>query len=312
MNCPHHCMIYKNSPRSYKDLPLRIAEFGTVYRYEQSGELHGLTRVRSFTQDDAHIFCRPDQVKDEFIKVMEIIGIIFRALDFQNFEAQISLRDPNNREKYVGSDEVWEKAENAIIEACREKGMNASVEYGEAAFYGPKLDFMVKDAIGRRWQLGTIQVDYNLPERFGLEYVGEDNQKHRPVMIHRAPFGSMERFVAVLIEHTAGKFPLWLTPDQVVVLPVSEKSNEYAYRVKQMLDEQDIRVIVDDRNEKIGRKIRDNELKRIPYMLIVGEKEAEQGLVSVRQQGAEEKGQMTVQAFADFIAEQVNRQMNAF
>lgn len=312
MNCPHHCMIYKNSPRSYKDLPLRIAEFGTVYRYEQSGELHGLTRVRSFTQDDAHIFCRPDQVKDEFIKVMEIIGIIFRALDFQNFEAQISLRDPNNREKYVGSDEVWEKAENAIIEACREKGMNASVEYGEAAFYGPKLDFMVKDAIGRRWQLGTIQVDYNLPERFGLEYVGEDNQKHRPVMIHRAPFGSMERFVAVLIEHTAGKFPLWLTPDQVVVLPVSEKSNEYAYRVKQMLDEQDIRVIVDDRNEKIGRKIRDNELKRIPYMLIVGEKEAEQGLVSVRQQGAEEKGQMTVQAFADFITEQVNRQMNAF
>ncbi len=312
MNCPHHCMIYKNSPRSYKDLPLRIAEFGTVYRYEQSGELHGLTRVRSFTQDDAHIFCRPDQVKDEFIKVMEIIGIIFRALDFKNFEAQISLRDPNNREKYVGSDEVWEKAENAIIEACREKGMNASVEYGEAAFYGPKLDFMVKDAIGRRWQLGTIQVDYNLPERFGLEYVGEDNQKHRPVMIHRAPFGSMERFVAVLIEHTAGKFPLWLTPDQVVVLPVSEKSNEYAYRVKQMLDEQDIRVIVDDRNEKIGRKIRDNELKRIPYMLIVGEKEAEQGLVSVRQQGAEEKGQMTVQAFADFIAEQVNRQMNAF
>lgn len=312
MNCPHHCMIYKNSPRSYKDLPLRIAEFGTVYRYEQSGELHGLTRVRSFTQDDAHIFCRPDQVKDEFIKVMEIIGIIFRALDFQNYEAQISLRDPNNREKYVGSDEVWEKAEQAIIEACREKNMNASIEYGEAAFYGPKLDFMVKDAIGRRWQLGTIQVDYNLPERFGLEYVGEDNQKHRPVMIHRAPFGSMERFVAVLIEHTAGKFPLWLTPDQVVVLPVSEKSNEYAYRVKQILDEQDIRVIVDDRNEKIGRKIRDNELKRIPYMLIVGEKEAEQGLVSVRQQGAEEKGQMSVQAFADLIHEQVDSQMNAF
>ena len=312
MNCPHHCMIYKNSPRSYKDLPLRIAEFGTVYRYEQSGELHGLTRVRSFTQDDAHIFCRPDQVKDEFIKVMEIIGIIFRALDFKNFEAQISLRDPNNHEKYVGSDEVWEKAENAIIEACREKGMNASVEYGEAAFYGPKLDFMVKDAIGRRWQLGTIQVDYNLPERFGLEYVGEDNQKHRPVMIHRAPFGSMERFVAVLIEHTAGKFPLWLTPDQVVVLPVSEKSNDYAFRVKQMLEEQDVRVIVDDRNEKIGRKIRDNELKRIPYMLIVGEKEAEQGLVSIRRQGAEEKGQMTVQDFAKFINEQVSQQMNAF
>ena len=312
MNCPHHCMIYKNSPRSYKDLPLRIAEFGTVYRYEQSGELHGLTRVRSFTQDDAHIFCRPDQVKDEFIKVMEIIGIIFRALDFKNFEAQISLRDPDNHEKYVGSEEVWEKAENAIIEACREKGMNASVEYGEAAFYGPKLDFMVKDAIGRRWQLGTIQVDYNLPERFGLEYVGEDNQKHRPVMIHRAPFGSMERFVAVLIEHTAGKFPLWLTPDQVVVLPVSEKSNDYAFRVKQMLEEQDVRVIVDDRNEKIGRKIRDNELKRIPYMLIVGEKEAEQGLVSVRRQGAEEKGQMTVQDFAEFINGQVSQQMNAF
>ena len=312
MNCPHHCMIYKNSPRSYKDLPLRIAEFGTVYRYEQSGELHGLTRVRSFTQDDAHIFCRPDQVKDEFIKVMEIIAIIFRALDFKNFEAQISLRDPDNHEKYVGSDEVWEKAENAIIEACREKGMNASVEYGEAAFYGPKLDFMVKDAIGRRWQLGTIQVDYNLPERFGLEYVGEDNQKHRPVMIHRAPFGSMERFVAVLIEHTAGKFPLWLTPDQVVVLPVSEKSNDYAFRVKQMLEEQDVRVIVDDRNEKIGRKIRDNELKRIPYMLIVGEKEAEQGLVSVRRQGAEEKGQMTVQDFAEFINGQVSQQMNAF
>ena len=312
MNCPHHCMIYKNSPRSYKDLPLRIAEFGTVYRYEQSGELHGLTRVRSFTQDDAHIFCRADQVKDEFIKVMEIIGIIFRALDFKNFEAQISLRDPNNHEKYVGSDEVWEKAENAIIEACREKGMEATVEYGEAAFYGPKLDFMVKDAIGRRWQLGTIQVDYNLPERFGLEYVGEDNQKHRPVMIHRAPFGSMERFVAVLIEHTAGKFPLWLTPDQVVVLPVSEKSNEYAYQVKQMLEDKDVRVIVDDRNEKIGRKIRDNELKRIPYMLIVGEKEAEQGLVSVRQQGAEEKGQMKVEEFARFINDQVAQQMNAF
>ena len=312
MNCPHHCMIFKNSPRSYKDLPLRLAEFGTVYRYEQSGELHGLTRVRSFTQDDAHIFCRPDQVKDEFIKVMEIIGIIFRALDFNNFEAQISLRDPNNHEKYVGSDEVWEKAEQAIIEACQEKGMNAVVEYGEAAFYGPKLDFMVKDAIGRRWQLGTIQVDYNLPERFELEYTGEDNQKHRPVMIHRAPFGSMERFVAVLIEHTAGKFPLWLTPDQVVVLPVSEKSNDYARKVAETLNNQNVRAIVDDRNEKIGRKIRDNELKRIPYMLIVGEKEAEQGLVSVRQQGAEEKGQMTVQEFADFINRTVEEQMNAF
>ncbi len=312
MNCPHHCMIYRNSPRSYKDLPLRLAEFGTVYRYEQSGELHGLTRVRSFTQDDAHIFCRPDQVKNEFIKVMEIISIIFKALDFQNFEAQISLRDPNNTTKYVGSDEVWEKAERAIIEACEEKGMNARVETGEAAFYGPKLDFMVKDALGRRWQLGTIQVDYNLPERFELEYVGEDNQKHRPVMIHRAPFGSMERFVAVLIEHTAGKFPLWLTPDQVVVLPVSEKSNEYAHKVEEILNNQNVRAIVDDRNEKIGRKIRDNELKRIPYMLIVGEKEAEQGLVSVRQQGAEEKGQMTIQAFADFINNTVEEQMNAY
>ena len=312
MNCPHHCAIFKNSPRSYKDLPFRCAEFGTVYRYEQSGELHGLTRVRSFTQDDAHIFCRPDQVKEEFIRVMEIIQIIFKALNFDNFEAQISLRDPNNHEKYVGSDEIWAKAEQAIIDACEEKGLNAKVEYGEAAFYGPKLDFMVKDALGRRWQLGTIQVDYNLPERFELEYVGEDNQKHRPVMIHRAPFGSMERFVAVLIEHTAGKFPLWLTPDQVVVLPISEKSNEYAWKVKETLEQQDIRVIVDDRNEKIGRKIRDNELKRIPYMLIVGEKEAEQGLVSVRQQGAEEKGQMTVQEFADFITKTVNEQMNAY
>ncbi len=312
MNCPHHCMIYRNSPRSYKDLPLRLAEFGTVYRYEQSGELHGLTRVRSFTQDDAHIFCRPDQVKEEFIKVMEIISIIFKALDFKNFEAQISLRDPNNTTKYVGSDEVWEKAERAIIEACEEKGMHARVETGEAAFYGPKLDFMVKDALGRRWQLGTIQVDYNLPERFELEYVGEDNQKHRPVMIHRAPFGSMERFVAVLIEHTAGKFPLWLTPDQVVVLPVSEKSNEYAHKVEEILNNQNVRAIVDDRNEKIGRKIRDNELKRIPYMLIVGEKEAEQGLVSVRQQGAEEKGQMTIQEFADFINNTVEEQMNAY
>ncbi len=310
MNCPHHCAIFKNSPRSYKDLPFRCAEFGTVYRYEQSGELHGLTRVRSFTQDDAHIFCRPDQVKEEFIRVMEIIQIIFKALDFQNFEAQISLRDPNNHEKYVGSDEVWAKAEQAIIDACEEKGLPAKVEYGEAAFYGPKLDFMVKDALGRRWQLGTIQVDYNLPERFELEYVGEDNQKHRPVMIHRAPFGSMERFVAVLIEHTAGKFPLWLTPDQVVVLPVSEKSNDYAWRVKDILEQQDIRVIVDDRNEKIGRKIRDNELKRIPFMLIVGEKEAAEGLVSVRQQGAEEKGQMTIQEFADMIKAAVEAMMN--
>ena len=312
MNCPHHCAIYKNSPRSYKDLPFRCAEFGTVYRYEQSGELHGLTRVRSFTQDDAHIFCRPDQVKQEFIRVMEIINIIFKALNFDNFEAQISLRDPNNHEKYVGSDEIWEQAENAIREACKEMNLPAREETGEAAFYGPKLDFMVKDAIGRRWQLGTIQVDYNLPERFELEYTGEDNQKHRPVMIHRAPFGSMERFVAVLIEHTAGKFPLWLTPDQAVILPISEKSNEYAWKVKSILEQQDVRVIVDDRNEKLGRKIRDNELKRIPYMLIVGEKEAEEGLVSVRQQGAEEKGQMTIQEFADFINATVKEQMNQY
>ena len=312
MNCPHHCAIYKNSPKSYKDLPFRCAEFGTVYRYEQSGELHGLTRVRSFTQDDAHIFCRQDQVKQEFIRVMEIINIIFKALNFENYEAQISLRDPNNHEKYVGSDEIWEHAENAIREACKEMNLPAREETGEAAFYGPKLDFMVKDALGRRWQLGTIQVDYNLPERFELEYTGEDNQKHRPVMIHRAPFGSMERFVAVLIEHTAGKFPLWLTPDQAVVLPISEKSNEYAWKVKEILEQQDVRVIVDDRNEKLGRKIRDNELKRIPYMLIVGEKEAEQGLVSVRQQGAEEKGQMTIQEFADFINETVKKQMNAY
>ena len=312
MNCPHHCTIYKNSPRSYKDLPLRIAEFGTVYRYEQSGELHGLTRVRSFTQDDAHIFCRPDQVKQEFIRVMEIIEIIFRALNFQNVEAQISLRDPNNDTKYVGSDEVWQKAEQAIIEACQEKNLKAHVVTGEAAFYGPKLDFMVKDAIGRKWQLGTIQVDYNLPERFQLEYTGEDNLKHRPVMIHRAPFGSMERFVAVLIEHTAGKFPLWLTPDQAVVLPISEKSNDYAYRVQQMLDEQNVRAIVDDRNEKLGRKIRDNEIKHIPYMLVVGEKEAEQGIVSVRQQGAADLGQMTIQQFADLVNEQVRKDTESY
>ena len=275
MNCPHHCEIYKTSPRSYKDLPLRFAEFGTVYRYEQSGELHGLTRVRGFTQDDAHLFCTPDQLKDEFLKVMDIIFYIFKALDFKNFEAQISLRDPNNKDKYVGSDENWAKAEQAIIEACAEKGLNARTELGEAAFYGPKLDFMVKDAIGRRWQLGTIQVDYNLPERFGLEYTGADNQKHRPIMIHRAPFGSMERFVAVLLEHTAGKLPLWLAPDQVVVLPISEKYNDYAHSVVAKLAEKDIRAFVDDRNEKIGKKIRDNELKRIPYLLVVGEKEAQ-------------------------------------
>lgn len=305
MNCPHHCEIYKVTPRSYKDLPLRFAEFGTVYRYEQSGELHGLTRVRSFTQDDAHIFCRPDQLKDEFLKVMDIIFIIFKALKFDNFEAQISLRDPNNREKYIGSDENWEKAERAIVEACEEKGLKARVEYGEAAFYGPKLDFMVKDAIGRRWQLGTIQVDYNLPERFELEYTGSDNQKHRPVMIHRAPFGSMERFVAVLIEHTGGKFPLWLTPDQVAVLPISAKFNDYAQLVVRELAEKDIRAFVDDRNEKIGRKIRDNELKRIPYLLVVGEKEAENGEVSVRKQGEGDKGSMKIATFAENLNAEV-------
>lgn len=312
MNCPHHCMIYKNAPRSYKDLPLRLAEFGTVYRYEQSGELHGLTRVRSFTQDDAHIFCRPDQVKDEFTKVMDIIQIIFKALNFDKVEAQISLRDPNNNEKYVGNDDVWEKAENAIVEACQEKGLDAKIEYGEAAFYGPKLDFMVRDAIGRRWQLGTIQVDYNLPERFQLEYMGTDNQKHQPVMIHRAPFGSMERFVAVLIEHTGGKFPLWLTPDQVAILPISEKFNDYAYELQTVLEEQNVRAIVDDRNEKIGRKIRDNELKRIPYMLIIGEKEMESKVVSVRKQGEGDKGTMTVSEFASYINNEVENQMNAY
>jgi threonyl-tRNA synthetase len=307
MNCPHHCMIFKNSPRSYKDLPLRIAEFGTVYRYEQSGELHGLTRVRSFTQDDAHIFCRQDQVKQEFIRVMEIIEIIFKALDFQNFEAQISLRDPNNTTKYVGSDEVWAMAEQAIIDACKEKNLPARVEYGEAAFYGPKLDFMVKDAIGRRWQLGTIQVDYNLPERFELEYVGEDNKKHRPVMIHRAPFGSMERFVAVLIEHTAGKFPIWLAPNQFVVLPISEKFNDYAKEVVNKLKDMNVNGVIDERNEKIGRKIRDNELKRIPYLLIVGEKEQENGQISVRKQGAGDMGAMSVEDFANIVNEEVKK-----
>ena len=309
MNCPHHCEIYKHKPRSYKDLPVRMAEFGTVYRYEQSGELHGLTRVRSFTQDDAHIFCRPDQVKNEFLKVMDIINIIFKALDFTKVEVQISLRDPNNKEKYIGSDENWEKAEQSIVEACQEKGLDAKVELGEAAFYGPKLDFMVRDAIGRKWQLGTIQVDYNLPERFELEYTGEDNQKHRPVMIHRAPFGSMERFVAVLIEHTAGKFPLWLTPEQVVILPVSEKYNDYAAQVAKKLDAQDIRVSVDERNEKVGRKIRDNELKRIPYMLIVGEKEAENGEVSVRKQGGGDQFTLTVDEFGKSITDEVDRIM---
>ncbi|MDE5878036.1 MAG: threonine--tRNA ligase [Muribaculaceae bacterium] len=298
MNCPHHCEIYKAYPRSYRDLPMRLAEFGTVYRYEQSGELHGLTRVRGFTQDDAHIYCAPEQIKDEFLKVMDIILYIFRALKFDNFEAQISLRDPNNKEKYIGSDENWHLAEKAIIEACAEKGLKARQVEGEAAFYGPKLDFMVKDAIGRRWQLGTIQVDYNLPERFGLEYTGSDNQKHRPVMIHRAPFGSMERFVAVLLEHTAGKLPLWLIPEQCVVLPISEKFNDYAYTVAKELEKEGVRAIVDDRNEKIGKKIRDNELKKIPYLLIVGEKEAENGEVSVRKQGEGDKGTMKIANFA--------------
>ena len=310
MNCPHHCEIYKVKPRSYKDLPFRLAEFGTVYRYEQSGELHGLTRVRGFTQDDAHIFCTPDQVKDEFLKVVDIIFIIFKALDFQDFEAQISLRDPEDKVKYIGSDENWDKAERAIIEACEEKGLKTHIEYGEAAFYGPKLDFMVKDALGRRWQLGTIQVDYNLPDRFELEYTGSDNQKHRPVMIHRAPFGSMERFIAVLIEHTAGKFPLWLAPDQVVVLPVSEKYNDYAHSVLKTLKLQDIRGEVDDRNEKMGRKIRDNELKRIPYLLIVGEREAANNEVSVRKQGDGDKGTMKLEAFAQDLKKEIDQMLN--
>ncbi len=310
MNCPHHCEIFRAFPRSYRELPLRLAEFGTVYRYEQSGELHGLTRVRGFTQDDAHIYCSPDQIKDEFLKVMDIIFYIFKALKFENFEAQISLRDPNNKEKYIGSDENWHLAEQAIIEACAEKGLNARTELGEAAFYGPKLDFMVKDAIGRRWQLGTIQVDYNLPERFQLEYTGADNQKHRPVMIHRAPFGSMERFVAVLLEHTAGRFPLWLAPDQAVILPISEKFNDYAYEVAKELAKQDIRVTVDDRNEKIGRKIRDNELKRIPYLLVVGEKEAQNGEVSVRKQGEGDQGSMKIANFAENLTSEVNQQIN--
>ena len=310
MNCPHHCEVYKFKPRSYRDLPVRFAEFGTVYRYEQSGELHGLTRVRGFTQDDAHLFCMPDQLKEEFKKVIDIIFTIFKALDFSNFTAQVSLRDPNNKEKYIGSDENWEKAERAIIEATEEKGLSTTVELGEAAFYGPKLDFMVKDAIGRKWQLGTIQVDYNLPERFELEYTGADNQKHRPVMIHRAPFGSMERFVAVLIEHTMGKFPLWLTPEQVVVLPISEKYNEYGQNVLKFLNNCDIRTVLDDRNEKIGRKIRDNELKKIPYMLIVGEQEMNENGVSVRRQGEGDKGFMTLDEFARALHEEVEAQLN--
>ena len=311
MNCPHHCEVFAQKPRSYKDLPLRIAEFGTVYRYEQSGELHGLTRVRSFTQDDAHIFCRPDQVKQEFERVMDIISTVFSTFNFANVEAQISLRDPDDHEKYIGSDEVWEKGEQAIIEACREKGLNAKVEYGEAAFYGPKLDFMVKDAIGRRWQLGTIQVDYNLPVRFGLEYTDEDNTKKTPVMVHRAPFGSMERFTAVLIEHTAGHFPLWLTPEQVAILPISEKYNDYAKQVAAQLSEQGVRAVIDSRNEKIGRKVRDNEMKRIPYMIIVGEKEQADGTVSVRKQGSEERGVLSVADFAKKITDEVAEQLKA-
>ena len=310
MNCPHHCEIYKNTPHSYKELPLRIAEFGTVCRYEQSGELHGLTRVRSFTQDDAHIFCRPDQVKDEFLRVMDIISIVFKSMKFENFEAQISLRDKVNREKYIGSEDNWDKAEQAIIEACEEKGLKARIEYGEAAFYGPKLDFMVKDAIGRRWQLGTIQVDYNLPERFGLEYTGADNQKHRPVMIHRAPFGSMERFVAVLLEHTAGNLPLWLAPEQAVILPISEKFNDYAESVRKQLAEKGIRANVDNRNEKIGKKIRDNELKRIPYMLVVGEKEVNNGEISVRKQGEGDKGSVKIATFAENFSREIEEMTN--
>jgi threonyl-tRNA synthetase len=305
MNCPHHCEIFRAQPRSYRDLPLRLAEFGTVYRYEQSGELHGLTRVRGFTQDDAHIYCAPNQIKDEFLKVMDIIFFIFKALKFENFEAQISLRDPAHKEKYIGSDENWHLAENAIIEACEERGLKARKELGEAAFYGPKLDFMVKDALGRRWQLGTIQVDYNLPERFELEYTGSDNKKHRPVMIHRAPFGSLERFVAVLLEHTAGHFPLWLAPVQCAILPVSDKYLDYAREVAAKLDLSDIRAEVDDRNETLGRKIRDNQLKRIPYILVVGEKEAENGEVSVRKIGEGDKGTMKIANFAELLTSEV-------
>jgi threonyl-tRNA synthetase len=311
MNCPHHCEIYRVKPRSYKDLPIRLAEFGTVYRYEQTGELHGLTRVRGFTQDDAHMYVRPDQLLEEFEKVIDIILYIFRTLKFDSYTAQISLRDKNNREKYIGTDENWEKAENAIIEAAKAKGLNTTVEYGEAAFYGPKLDFMVKDAIGRKWQLGTIQVDYNLPERFDLTYKGADDKLHRPIMIHRAPFGSMERFVAVLLEHTGGKFPLWLSPDQVVVLPISEKYNDYAHRVCDYLNCNDVRTQVDDRNEKIGRKIRDNELKRIPYLLIVGEKEEAEQKVSIRVQGEGDKGQLSMEEFKDLILNRVKEEMDA-
>lgn len=311
MNCPHHCEIYARKPRSYKDLPLRIAEFGTVFRYEKSGELHGLTRVRTFTQDDAHIFVRSDQVKSEFENVIDVILKVFKIFGFENYEAQISLHDPKDTEKYIGSEEIWAESENAIREACKEKGLETREEVGEAAFYGPKLDFMVKDAIGRRWQLGTIQVDYNLPERFKLEYTAEDNSKKTPVMIHRAPFGSLERFTAVLIEHTAGHFPLWLTPDQVAILPISEKFNDYAQKVRQYFDKQGVRALVDDRNEKIGRKIRDNELKRVPYMVIVGEKESAEGLVSMRKQGGGEQATMSMEEFAQRINAEVAEQLKA-
>ena len=311
MNCPHHCEVFAWKPRSYKDLPLRISEFGNVYRYEKSGELHGLTRVRAFTQDDAHIFCRPEQVKNEFLRVMDIIQAVLKIFDFKNFEAQISLRDPNNKEKYIGTDEAWHEAEQAIIDACKEKGLTAKTELGEADFYGPKLDFMIKDAIGRRWQLGTIQVDYNLPQRFKLEYTDEDNQKKTPVMIHRAPFGSLERFTAVLIEHTAGHFPLWLTPDQVAILPISEKYNDYAREVARFFDNNGVRATIDDRNEKIGRKIRDNELKRVPYMVIVGEKESAEGLVSMRKQGGGEQATMTQQEFVDRVNGEVAEMLEA-
>jgi threonyl-tRNA synthetase len=310
MNCPHHCEIYRSKMRSYKDLPVRLAEFGTVYRYEQSGELHGLTRVRGFTQDDAHIFCRPDQIREEFGKVIDIVHYIFKTLDFKDFITQISLRDPNNPEKYIGSEENWARAEQDIIEVAQEKGLDAQIVLGEAAFYGPKLDFMVRDAIGRKWQLGTIQVDYNLPERFELEYIGQDNQKHRPIMIHRAPFGSMERFIAVLIEHTAGKFPLWLAPDQAIVLPISEKFQNYADSVLKSLNNSDIRTLIDDRNEKIGKKIRDNELRRIPYLLIVGEKEENEGTISVRKQGQGDLGSMTPGDFVELIKKETDLQLS--
>jgi threonyl-tRNA synthetase len=309
MNCPHHCEIYNATPHSYKDLPIKMAEFGTVYRYEQSGELHGLTRVRSFTQDDAHIYCRPDQLQEEFMSIVDDVLLIFRSLDFKEFSAQISLRDPENKEKYIGSEENWEKAEKAIVEAANKKGLQTTVELGEAAFYGPKLDFMVRDAIGRKWQLGTIQVDYNLPERFDLTYNGSDNQKHRPIMIHRAIFGSLERFVAVMIENNAGKFPLWLSPEKAVILPISEKFHDYSNNVLQILNNSDICTLIDERSEKIGKKIRDNELKRIPYLLIVGEKEAESGTVSVRKQGEGDKGTMKVEEFIDFIRSEIKKEI---